>query len=252
MQKSSNTYILAFVVLLAVLSATLLAFVSESLRPLQSANIALEKKKFILTTYLGDKAVEAMSNDEVNTLYDKSVKSLVVDFNGNVLDLTDKDVVQVTEYKNAPEKRKLSVYEINDASGSLSYVVLPLYGRGLWDDIWGYIALESDMSTIKGVVFDHKGETPGLGARITEQQIMDRFVGKKIRDAKGELVSVTMQKGEKGGGAKSIEAYANDPHAVDGMSGATITGNGLNNMLLDYFKSYENYLNSKAKTSFNY
>jgi len=193
-----------------------------------------------------------MSNEEVNALYDNSVNSLVVDYNGKVLDLTDKDVVQVSEYKNSPEKRKLSVYEIKNESGALSYVVLPLYGRGLWDDIWGYIALEADMSTIKGVVFDHKGETPGLGARITEKQIMERFVGKKIRDAKGELVSVTMQKGEKGGGAKSIEAYANDPHAVDGMSGATITGNGLNNMLLDYFKSYENYLNSKIKTSLNY
>jgi len=244
-QKSSNSYILVFVIVLTVLSASLLGFVSESLKPLQNANIALEKKKFILTTFMGDTTVKKLSAEEVNSKYDNNVKAIVVDFDGKPLDITDKDVAIAVEYKVDPSKRKLPVYEIYDANQKLEFVVLPIYGFGLWDNIWGYVALESDLSTIKGVVFDHKGETPGLGARITEEQIMQRYVGKQIKDEKGSIVSVVMQKGEKGGGERSIQAYENNPHAVDGMSGATITGNGLNNMLKDYFLSYEKYLNSK-------
>lgn len=251
MQKSSNSYILIFVIVLAVLSATLLAFVSESLRPLQSANIALEKKKFILTTFMGDSLIATLSNEQINEKYDKNVSSFVLDFNGQVVEgLKANDVVIPVQYKLAPEQRQLPVYEIKNEAGELEFVVLPIYGFGLWDNIWGYLALQSDLNTIEGVVFDHKGETPGLGARITEKQIMDRYQGKQVRDTNGNIVSVTMQKGEKGGGARSIEAYANDPHEVDGMSGATITANGLNNMMKDYLHSYKSYLNPK-NTSFN-
>jgi Na+-transporting NADH:ubiquinone oxidoreductase subunit C len=242
-QKSSNAYILGFVIAMAVLSATLLAFVSESLRPKQNANIALEKKKFILTTYMGNDKVSELSDEEINTKYDDNVVARVVNFGGEVLEgITDKEIVAAVEYKKSPENRSLPIYEIYNESKQLEYVVLPLYGFGLWDNIWGYVALENDLSTIKGVVFDHKGETPGLGARITEQQIKDRYVGKKILDEQGRLVSVVMQKGEKGGGARSIEAFASNPHSVDGMSGATITANGLNNMFKDYLNNYQNYL----------
>lgn len=250
MQKSSNSYILVFVILLAVLSASLLAFVSESLRPLQNANIALEKKKFILTTYMGDSLISTLTDEEINAKYDKNVLSKVVDAQGNVLeDITDKDVVLAVEYKKAPQDRLLPIYEIKDDQGQIEFVVLPVYGFGLWDNIWGFVALRSDMTTIQGVIFDHKGETPGLGARITEPQIKQRYNGKRIRNEQGNLVSVTMVKGEKGGGARSIQAFESDPHSVDGMSGATITANGLNDMLQTYFGIYDSYLSGKLNST---
>jgi Na+-transporting NADH:ubiquinone oxidoreductase subunit C len=117
-----------------------------------------------------------------------------------------------------------------------------VYGYGLWNDIWGFIALESDMNTIRGVKFDHKGETPGLGARIqSDAELQDRYKGKSIYEGE-KLVSVTMMKGEG-------NDYSNDKHKVDGMSGATLTAKGVNNMLSDYLSSYESYLKKKKTNS---
>jgi Na+-transporting NADH:ubiquinone oxidoreductase subunit C len=134
----------------------------------------------------------------------------------------------------------LPVYEFKSKEnpGKIDNVVLPVYGFGLWNEIWGFVALESDLNTIRGVSFDHKGETPGLGARIaSDPEIATRYKSKTIYDG-GNLVSVNMMKGEG-------NAYDSDPHKVDGMSGATLTGKGVNNMLLDYFESYANYLKKK-------
>ena len=95
--------------------------------------------------------------------------------------------------------------------------MLPVYGYGLWNNIWGFVALQADLNTIQGVKFQHAGETPGLGARIeTDQDVQDRYKGKTIYD-QGKLVSVTMMKGEG-------NDYSDDPHQVDGMSGATLDG----------------------------
>ena len=139
-------------------------------------------------------------------------------------------------YKKKPEERLLPVYEFrNEADPSkVDNAVLPVYGFGLWNDIWGFVALKSDLNTIQGVKFQHKGETPGLGARIESEEVQSRFKGKSIFDAE-VLASIHMQKGE------GID-YSSDPHKVDGMSGATLTGKGVNNMLMDYFTCYQNYL----------
>jgi len=111
-----------------------------------------------------------------------------------------------------------------------------MYGSGLWDNIWAYIALDTDMNTILGAVFDHVGETPGLGARITEQGVKDRYKGKKIYDDQGMLVSIQMLKGE------NIDPSKIDNHQVDGISGSTLTSKGLNKMLDEYFECYEPYM----------
>ena len=246
MQKSSNSYIMLFIITTVVIVGTTLSFVSESLKEKQAANIALENKKFILTTYLGDDAIEAMSDEEINDTYDKQVQSKVVNFKGEVVDMKATDVIVVHEYKKAPEDRMLPVYEImKEGSEELQYLVIPVFGYGLWDNIWGFIALENDFNTIKGVVYDHKGETPGLGQRVATKEVQERYEGKELYNNSGNLVSIEMVKGERGGGAKSIKEFENDPHKVDGMSGSTITGKGLNNMLKDYFKSYENYFKTK-------
>jgi Na+-transporting NADH:ubiquinone oxidoreductase subunit C len=147
-------------------------------------------------------------------------------------------------YKKAPENRMFPVFKYHKPGNKdeVEAYIFPIYGKGLWGPIWGFIALETDLSTIKGVSFDHKTETPGLGARITTAEISNRFVGKKVFDDDGKLASVVMLKGE-----NNPTSLLNEHH-IDGMSGATLTGKGVNEMLKSYFNYYQPYIN-KAKSN---
>jgi len=238
--RQSNLYIVIYAAVLTIVCGGLLALASEGLKERQQFNIALEQKKNILST-----VIELKDGQDISALYAKDVNEFVVDFQGNVKEgVNPKDVDLAAEYKKAPQERLLPVYEFKNETdpNKIDYVVLPVHGFGLWNEIWGYVALESDMNTIRGVNFDHKGETPGLGARIaSDPGVQDRFKGKSIFDG-GKLVSVTMMKGEG-------NDYGNQPHEVDGMSGATLTGKGVNNMLRDYLSCYENYLKKKKANS---
>lgn len=230
--RQSNLYIILYAAAITVVCGGLLAFASQALKPLQDANVELERKQNILATVM-----EIKKGEDINALYAAHVKEGVIDFNGSFkegMKATDIDVSK--EYKKKPEDRLLPIYEFKDPSdpSKVNNVVLPVYGFGLWKDISGFIALKSDMNTIQGVSLAHLGETPGLGARIASEEIQDRYKGKSIFEA-SELVSVTMQKGEG-------NDYSKDPHKVDGMSGATLTAKGVNNMFVDYLTCYKNYL----------
>ena len=233
--RQSNSYIILYAAILTVVCGGLLALAAEGLKEKQQANVDQEQKKNILSTVMTLK-----DGDDVNTIYDKSVSAFVVDFNGKKVEgVNPAKLALKPEWKKAAKDRMLPIYEFKNAAdpNKIDFVVLPVYGYGLWNDIYGFVALKSDMNTVQGVSFSHVGETPGLGARIAESDIQERFKGKSIFD--GDVVaSITMMKGEG-------KDYSNDSHKVDGMSGATLTGKGLNNMLADYFKSYENYLKSK-------
>jgi Na+-transporting NADH:ubiquinone oxidoreductase subunit C len=236
--RQSNLYILIYSGILTIVCGGLLALASEGLKEKQQFNIDMEQKKNILA------AVITLEEDvNINDLYSKRVKAFVVDFQGNVKEGTQpKDVNLAVEYKKPAEQRLLPVYEFKNESDSTKtdYVVLPVYGYGLWNNIWGFVALKSDLNTIQGVKFQHAGETPGLGARIeTDEDVQNRFKGKTIYD-QDKLVSVTMMKGEG-------KDYAGNPHQVDGMSGATLTAKGVNNMLKDYLHAYENYMKKNKK-----
>lgn len=231
--RQSNSYIVIYAAVLTIVCGGLLALAAEGLKEKQQYNIDMEQKKNILST-----VITLDEGADVNDIYSKRVKAFVVDFQGNAKEgMLPKEVNLATEYKKAPADRLLPVYEFKSESdpNKTEYVVLPVFGYGLWNNIWGFVALKSDLNTIQGVKFQHAGETPGLGARIeSDQEVQDRYKGKTIYES-GNLVSVTMMKGEGGD-------YTGNPHAVDGMSGATLTGKGVNNMLEDYFASYENYL----------
>jgi Na+-transporting NADH:ubiquinone oxidoreductase subunit C len=224
-----------YAAILTVVCGGLLAFASESLKEKQQANIALEQKKNILATVM-----ELKENDDPSAIYAKQVKAFVIDYNGNIQEgLKAEDVAVASEYKKTPDQRLLPVYEFSNESGQVESVVMPVFGYGLWNNIWGYISLESDFNTIKGVKFAHAGETPGLGARIDSDEIQDRYRSKAIFNG-DQVASITMMKGE------GMD-YANDKHKVDGMSGATLTAKGVNNMLQDYFVCYQNYLKKNKK-----
>jgi Na+-transporting NADH:ubiquinone oxidoreductase subunit C len=225
-----------YATILTVVCGVLLAVASEGLKPLQQANIELDQKKSILSTVFA-----LNKGDDIAAIYDKRVKSYVVKADGSVVEgKTVEEIEVVQEYKKPVDQRLLPVYEIVSENNpdATEFYVLPLYGYGLWNNIWGYVALESDINTVKGVRYEHAGETPGLGARIATEEVQQRYVGKKIFEG-NNIVAVQMMKGEG-------QDYSDSPHKVDGMSGATITGKGLNNMLTEYLKAYESFFKSKT------
>lgn len=238
--RQSNTYIVLYSAAITIVCGGLLAFAAVSLKDKQDANIAMENKMNILSS-----VITLKEGDDINALYESQVKGFVIDYNGNVKEgMKPVEVDLAKEYKKVPADRLLPVYEFRSTTdpNKVEFAVMPVFGYGLWNNISGFVAVKSDFSTIQGVKFAHVGETPGLGARIASDDIQDRYKGKMIFDTGGSLVSVNMQKGEG-------QDYGADPHKVDGMSGATLTGKGVNNMLKDYFTCYLNYL--KKNTTAN-
>jgi len=241
--QQSNIYVIVFTAIMTVVVGGVLSFTSQVLAPAQKKSVELDTKSQILTSVMDREKLGQMKPEEVLSIYDSRITSLVVDIDGNQIE-TDEDgnaivaeqVNILKNYKKDPENRYYPVFKYMNAENKdkVDAYILPLYGAGLWDKIWGFVALDSDLKTIAGVAFAHKAETPGLGARIATPQIQQRFVGKEIYDDSGNLVSVKMVKGE--GNAGLTE------HQVDGMSGATITGKGLNAMLENYLNYYQGYL----------
>lgn len=215
-----------------------MAVTSILLGPRQAKSIEYDTKSQILGAVM-----TITEEDDVLGIYDSRIKSLVVNSNGEEVTTDDKGQPIVAEkvdvsknYKLKPEERLLPVFKYVNESDStqIEAFILPVYGNGLWDRIWGFVALDSRLETIKGVSFGHKAETPGLGARISDDPVIsERYEGKKIYNDQGKLVSVEMVKGEKGAPL--------DEHHVDGMSGATMTGNGVNKMLMEYLNAYQSY-----------
>jgi len=245
--QQSNTYVIVYSAVLTVILGLLLSGSAQILGPRQQEAIALDKKKQILGAVISGEEIGVMTPDQVNEFYSKRIASSVVDINGKEITeggVTAEKVEIAKDYKKPADQRAYPVF-IYHADGNPDDVesyIFPLYGAGLWDAIWGYIALDTDMNTIGGITLAHASETPGLGARITESEVQGRYVGKKIFDESGELVAVQMMKGEG-------KDYSSDLHKVDGMSGATITGNGVNNMLKAYLSHYEAYIKAKSSTS---
>ena len=167
---------------------------------------------------------------------------IVKDANGQLM--KGENVVLEREFKKPPQDRLFPIFKFHQEGDeeTVEAYIFAFYGNGVWDKIWGFVALTTDMNTIYGAVFDHKGETPGLGARITESGVRERFNGKKIFDQNGNLMSVSMLKGE------NNPQSALDDHHVNGMSGATITAKGLNKMLLDYFNLYLPFIKDSLNT----
>jgi Na+-transporting NADH:ubiquinone oxidoreductase subunit C len=220
----------------------LLSLASVGLKPAQDEQVELDTKKKILGAVMDISSVK--DPKELLALYEKKVQSLVVDYKGDVV-TTDKKGNPITaekvniqkNYRYPKEERLYPIFKFMSESndGEVEAYIFPMFGAGLWDWISAYLAVETDLNTIKGIAFDHKQETPGLGARITSEVVQDRFVGKKIYDQSGMLMSVEMVKGE---GNQGLTA-----HQVDGMSGATLTGKGVNQMLKNYLSYYEAYIN---------
>ena len=233
MNRDSNAYTFGFAAAMVVVVASVLAFTASSLKDLQQENVRKEKMQNILATI----GIE-IDRDGAEVLFNEYITSqLALRNDGTIDESVDpfSGIKLALELKKEPTQQRFPLY-LADVEGT-SYYIIPLRGAGLWDAIWGYIALESDRNTIKGAVFDHKAETAGLGAEITQQWFMDRFVGEKVFDNDGKLVGISVSKTNND--PKDLDK--ND-HEVDAISGATITGDGVSDMIIERLTHYQPYL----------
>lgn len=240
MNRDSNAYTFGFAAAMVVVVASVLAFTASSLKDLQQENVRKEKMQNILATI----GIE-IDRDGAEALFNKHITSqLALRNDGTVDESVDpfSGIKLALELKKEPTQQRFPLY-LADVEGA-SYYIIPLRGAGLWDAIWGYIALESDRNTIKGAVFDHKAETAGLGAEITQQWFMDRFVGEKVFDNVGKLVGISVSKTNND--PKDLDK--ND-HEVDAISGATITGDGVSDMIIERLTHYQPYLEQTQTTT---
>jgi len=234
MNRNSNAYTFIFAIIMVVVVASVLAFTATSLQPIQNENVKQEKMQNILRTVGID-----VERSEAKENFDKYIVEQVA-LKADGAEDKDKDAFKADLAKemNKPVDEQIYPLYIAEVEGEKYYIV-PLRGSGLWDAIWGYVALKNDVNTIKGVVFDHKAETTGLGGEITKAYFQERFEDEKIFDNSGNLVGVSVVKGYGGGNAK-------DDNAVDAISGATITGDGVTNMISERLKHYLPYFKEQT------
>jgi len=195
MKEFSNRYIFLYITFLVLVTTLLLTGVHIGLKPRQEANQEIEKAQQILRAAGYGEVDKTMAANQFNAI------SKRIGRDGR------------------------EAYTIRCADGA-NGTVIGVRGKGLWGPIWGYVVLAEDRETIKGVVFSHKSETPGLGDKITQEKFTNSFIGKKIVDKDGKFVSVrVLQKGK--------ENSIADENRVDAISGATLTSKGVDAMLKD-------------------
>jgi len=228
MRSYSNTYIFIFSSVMVIIVATLLSVAAITLQPYQKRNVEINKKQNILTSV----NIESTAND-AEALYSKYIlESFAVDSKGNVKEGVDAfNVDMKKEFSKPLADRSLPIF-ICEIDSAKQYII-PVYGKGLWGPIWGYVSLKNDLSTVYGTNFSHEGETPGLGAEIANKSFQSEFFGKQIFNDQGQFVSVRVQ--------KFGTADPNSKYEVDGISGGTITSKGVDAMLVDCLSSYEPY-----------
>jgi Na+-transporting NADH:ubiquinone oxidoreductase subunit C len=245
-RTDKNTYTLLFAVAMVVLVGALLAFTSSTLAPNIKTNKELEKQQNILYAMGVNENDESsavfVSTDRVESLFKEYITKQLEVQGGAVKENNQAFLIDVKkEQANAKsgKVRKLPVF-IGEKDGK-TYHIVPIRGKGLWDAIWGYVAMDDQM-VIQGAIFDHKGETPGLGANIKQRFFMDDFVGEHLLDASGNFKGITVSKSN--ADPKNDDKTDNE---VDAIAGATITGDGVSAMIksdlklyLPYFKSLNN------------
>lgn len=229
MNRESSGYTIIYAAVMVVIVALGLAFTHQVLSDKQIFNENTDKMQQILRSLNID-----VSADEAQTEYDQLIQNAyLINSQGEKLDGTEgttpEDPAFSTELDDATAEG-IPVYEA-EVDGSLKYVI-PMSGAGLWGGIWGYIAIESDGSTIYGAEFDHSGETPGLGAEIADISFKSQFQGKNLfRDGQFRSIAVV----------KPGRSVVNRDY-VDGISGGTITSQGVDNMLLESVGRYRSFL----------
>ena len=232
MDVNKNSYTFGFAAIMVIIVAALLSSAAIGLKPFQDRNIELEKKQNILSS-----VGIVTDRDGAEELYLTYIKQeLVLNNKGEEVEGSTFDIDLAKEVKKEADAQVLPLF-ISEVDGKTMYII-PLRGKGLWGPIWGFISLEDDLNTVFGAVFDHKAETPGLGAEINRPMFQDPFAGKSIFNGE-EFKSIKVIKG--GAGEDNM-------HGVDGISGGTITSDGVTDMLLERLTMYLPYFNKIKPT----
>lgn len=226
---NSNAYIITYSVVMVVIVAILLAVTSLSLQPRQQDNILNEKKTQI---------VKALGENPESVKYEDVIASAsIINAEGKVISTEEKAVFEALgKLKDSFAAGEFPLFEAKNGC-----VVIPMTGNGLWGPIWGYVALEQDKNTVKGVVMDHQGETPGLGAEIAGDAHQAQYVGKQIF-VDGNLTGIIVKKGG---------ATPGSVNEVDAITGGTKTCDGVTAMFQNSLANYVGYLQAATPININ-
>tara|TARA_B100001741_G_scaffold90129_1_gene73802 strand:- start:449 stop:1204 length:756 start_codon:yes stop_codon:yes gene_type:complete len=229
MNKESNLYTFTFAIIMVLVVGTILAVTSEVLQPRKKQNAA-DKKMIDILSAIGVDATRSQAKEE----YDKYiVDETIINNKGEIIDGLAFNIDVLFQFRDktlTPDDFKYPFYTAE--KDNQTYFIVPMAGTGLWGPVWGFVALEQDCNTVYGAAFDHKAETPGLGAEINTDIFEVPFRGKKIKNYLGEFVSIEVKKGG---------AEEGNLHQVDGITGGTITSDGVSDMLFNTLQIYDNY-----------
>ena len=229
MNREKSGYTMIYAAVMVIIVALGLAFTHQTLIERQTANVNIDKMQQLLRS-LNIDATAA----EAQQRYGELVKNAyLINSDGTKIEGSEGTTPNDPAFSTTPgdeEARGLPVYEA-EIEGSVKYII-PMQGTGLWGPIWGYLAVESNGSTIYGAEFGHQGETPGLGAEIVMLSFREQFIGKEVIK-EGAFKSVAV--------VKPGQSVSNRDY-VDGISGGTITSKGVDAMLLNSVGEYERFL----------
>lgn len=238
-KTDSNLYTVLFAIGMVLVVGALLAFTASSLRPTIDANKRIEKQQNILyamgVNENDETSVEFVSKDKVAEEFAKYIKKQLVIEGDNVSEDAKAYLIDVKKQQTAAKEgktRKLPLF-VGEKEGKTFYIA-PIRGKGLWDAIWGYVAMDKNM-VVQGVFFDHKGETPGLGANIKQRYFMDDFIGEDLMN-NGSFKGIAVSKSNND--PKNEDKNDNE---VDAIAGATITGDGVSAMIKSELGLYVPY-----------
>ncbi|RKF04883.1 Na+-transporting NADH:ubiquinone oxidoreductase subunit C [Tenacibaculum lutimaris] len=238
-KTDSNVYTVVFAIGMVLVVGALLAFTASSLRPTIDANKRIEKQQNILyamgVNENDETSIVFVSKDKVADEFAKYIKKQLVIEGENVSEDAKAYLIDVKKQQTAAKEgktRKLPLF-VGEKDGTTFYIA-PIRGKGLWDAIWGYVAMDKNM-VVQGVFFDHKGETPGLGANIKQRYFMDDFIGEDLMN-NGSFKGIAVSKSNND--PKNEDKNDNE---VDAIAGATITGDGVAAMIKSELGLYVPY-----------
>jgi Na+-transporting NADH:ubiquinone oxidoreductase subunit C len=236
-----------FAIIMVLVVGSLLAFMASSLKPNIDENKRIEKQQNILYA-LGVNENEGtsanfISTDVAGAAFSEYITKQIEVQGGKEVENSDAYLIDIKKQQTLAKQgkqRRLPLFVGKNKNGDVLYVA-PIRGKGLWDAIWGYVALDENM-IVQGAYFDHKGETPGLGANIKQRYFMDDFIGEHLLSASGDFKGIRVAKGN------------NDPknedktdYEVDAIAGATITGDGVSAMIKKDLAMYVPYFKTLKK-----
>lgn len=243
-RTDKNSYTIIFAIVMVVIVGSVLAYAASSLKDKITENQRIEKQQNILYAFGINENDETSANfvsaDKVADAFSKYVTKQLVIQNGEVTEDDQAYLIDVKKEKSSSRddasKRRLPLF-VGEVDGKTIYVV-PIHGKGLWDAIWAYVGIDENM-VVQGAYFDHKGETPGLGANIKERFFMDDFIGEHLLDESGVFRGITVAKGN-----ADPKNNRKTDNAVDAIAGSTITGDGVTAMIRSDLKLYAPYFKS--------